>query len=294
MTFNIWPSFVKTIFIFLAWRYWKKYCFRSVLEKLKGFLAKLWYVIVLCSRICNTDFFIVSTLCKYGLYWLCFVFFHQIKLSLGKDHPCQPLTAQIIPAHLAAVAAAAAIGNSFTHRTNHATNHAPTPALFQTQTLQAALLRPAPGPVRTSHPQVLFAPYWSVWPRWFGTAFCQRPNHVLHPDQAKESWQYLYSFYPSRILNIFVLWSDHFHISHLIVRINPRLKLNRIAVRRWFLPTRFLYSHWLQYTCILWHTETHDSYPDPNVDLHYTAIMYKTNPVNYAVSIFHDARHSLS
>ncbi|XP_040899338.1 zinc finger protein 385D [Toxotes jaculatrix] len=83
-----------------------------------------------------------------------------IKLTLGKERQCQPLTTQIIPAHLAAVAAAAAaIGNSFTHRTNHATNHATTPALFQTQTLPAALLRPAPGPVRTSHPQVLFAPY---------------------------------------------------------------------------------------------------------------------------------------
>ncbi|XP_070822379.1 zinc finger protein 385D [Chaetodon trifascialis] len=80
-----------------------------------------------------------------------------IKLSLGKERPCQPLTPQIIPAHLAAVAAA--ISNSFPHRTNHTTNHAPTPTLFQTQTLPAALLRPAPGPVRTSHPQVLFAPY---------------------------------------------------------------------------------------------------------------------------------------
>lgn len=83
-----------------------------------------------------------------------------IKLSLGKERQCPPLTAQIIPAHLAAVAAAAAaISNSFTHRTSPATNHASTPALFQTQTLPAALLRPAPGPVRTSHPQVLFAPY---------------------------------------------------------------------------------------------------------------------------------------
>uniref|UniRef100_UPI0037E9351F zinc finger protein 385D n=1 Tax=Semicossyphus pulcher TaxID=241346 RepID=UPI0037E9351F len=84
-----------------------------------------------------------------------------IKLSLVKERQCQPLTPQIIPAHLAAVAAAAAaaIGNSFSHRTNPATNHAPTPTLFQTQTLSAALLRPAPGPVRTSHPQVLFAPY---------------------------------------------------------------------------------------------------------------------------------------
>uniref|UniRef100_A0A3B4G3E3 Zinc finger protein 385D n=1 Tax=Pundamilia nyererei TaxID=303518 RepID=A0A3B4G3E3_9CICH len=83
-----------------------------------------------------------------------------IKLILGKERQCHPLTTQIIPAHLAAVAAAAAaISNSFTHRTNSATNHTPTPALFQTQTLPAALLRPAPGPVRTSHPQVLFAPY---------------------------------------------------------------------------------------------------------------------------------------
>ncbi|XP_041844721.1 zinc finger protein 385D isoform X2 [Melanotaenia boesemani] len=84
-----------------------------------------------------------------------------IKLILGKERQSQPLTAQILPAHLAAVAAAAAaaLSNSFTHRTNHATNHTSTPGLFQTQTLPAPLLRPAPGPVRTSHPQVLFAPY---------------------------------------------------------------------------------------------------------------------------------------
>ncbi|XP_035019683.1 zinc finger protein 385D [Hippoglossus stenolepis] len=80
-----------------------------------------------------------------------------ITLTLGKEHQCQPLTAQMLPAHLAAVAAA--IGNALTHRTNHVTNHAPTPTLFQTQSLPAALLRPAPGPVRTSHPQILFAPY---------------------------------------------------------------------------------------------------------------------------------------
>ncbi|XP_072249700.1 zinc finger protein 385D isoform X2 [Leuresthes tenuis] len=82
-----------------------------------------------------------------------------IKLILGKERRCQPLTSQIIPAHLAAVAAAAAISNSFTSRTNNATNHTLGPGLFQTQTLPAALLRRAPGPVRTSHPQVLFAPY---------------------------------------------------------------------------------------------------------------------------------------
>lgn len=31
-----------------------------------------------------------------------------------------------------------------------------------------------------------------------------------------------------------------------------------------------------------------------DLDLHRTAIMYNTNSVNYAVSLFHDARHSLS
>ncbi|KAM4580965.1 zinc finger protein 385D isoform 2-T2 [Odontesthes bonariensis] len=76
-----------------------------------------------------------------------------VKLTLGKERRCQPLTAQIIPAHLAAVL------NSFASRTNNATNHTLTPGLFQAQTLPAALLRPAPGPVRTAHPQVLFAPY---------------------------------------------------------------------------------------------------------------------------------------
>ncbi|XP_068616256.1 zinc finger protein 385D-like, partial [Brachionichthys hirsutus] len=68
-----------------------------------------------------------------------------VKLSLGKEAHCPPLAAAILPAHLAALAAAA-IGNSFAHRTNHAPNHAPSHALFQTQTLPAALLRPAPGP----------------------------------------------------------------------------------------------------------------------------------------------------
>ncbi|XP_062255314.1 zinc finger protein 385D [Platichthys flesus] len=80
-----------------------------------------------------------------------------ITLTLGKERQCQPLSAQMLPAHLAAVAAA--ISNAFTHRTNHASNLAPPPSLFQTQPLPAALLRPAPGPVRTSHPQILFAPY---------------------------------------------------------------------------------------------------------------------------------------
>ncbi|XP_062321343.1 zinc finger protein 385D isoform X1 [Osmerus eperlanus] len=80
-----------------------------------------------------------------------------VKLTVGKE-VCQPMTtAQILPSHLAAMAAA--MGSAFSLRTTHTPNHAPTPTLFQTQTLSAALLRPAPGPVRTSHPQILFAPY---------------------------------------------------------------------------------------------------------------------------------------
>ncbi|XP_055759558.1 zinc finger protein 385D-like isoform X1 [Salvelinus fontinalis] len=74
-----------------------------------------------------------------------------VKLTVGKEL-CQPQITQIMPAHLAALAAA------FPGlRSTHAPSHGPT--LFQTQTLPAALLRPAPGPVRTSHTQLLFAPY---------------------------------------------------------------------------------------------------------------------------------------
>lgn len=151
------------------------------------------------SRMSDVDFSLVHRLHIQTLLTV-FVFLslRQIKLSLGKERQCQPLTTQIIPAHLAAVAAAAAaaINNSFSHRTNHATNHHHhTPALFQTQTLPAALLRPAPGPVRTSHPQVLFAPYWPAWPPG-GSAPppVKDQNHELPPAQAKESRQHLCSF----------------------------------------------------------------------------------------------------
>ncbi|XP_072316821.1 zinc finger protein 385D [Eucyclogobius newberryi] len=81
-----------------------------------------------------------------------------VNLSLGKD--LQPISSQILPAHLAAVAAAVAMGNAFPHRSTAGASPAPCPALFQNQPIHASLLRPAPGPVRTSHhPQVLFAPY---------------------------------------------------------------------------------------------------------------------------------------
>lgn len=107
----------------------------------------------------------------------CF-FYSQLKLILGKEHQCRPLAAQILPAHLAALAAAA-ISGSFTHRTNHGASPTPSSALFQTQTLPAALLRPAPGPVRNSHPQVLFAPYWAHRPRWKSSASKTKPCGVI-------------------------------------------------------------------------------------------------------------------
>ncbi|XP_061145359.1 zinc finger protein 385D isoform X2 [Syngnathus typhle] len=72
-----------------------------------------------------------------------------IKLTLGKEHQC-PSLATLLPAQLMA-AAAAALGNTFPQRAGHA----PSPGLFPTP----PLLRPAPGPIRTAHPQVLFAPY---------------------------------------------------------------------------------------------------------------------------------------
>ncbi|XP_073703211.1 zinc finger protein 385D isoform X2 [Garra rufa] len=76
-----------------------------------------------------------------------------VKMPVGKDL-CPPLTTRIMPSHLAAVAAAAAaVSSAFPLRACH------NPALFQTQSLPAALLRPAPGPIRTAHTPVLFAPY---------------------------------------------------------------------------------------------------------------------------------------
>ncbi|XP_066536027.1 zinc finger protein 385D isoform X2 [Hoplias malabaricus] len=74
-----------------------------------------------------------------------------VTLPLGKDLR-QSLTATIVPSHLAAIAAAtAAVGSTFPLRASHNS------ALFQTQSLP--LLRPAPGPIRTAHAPVLFAPY---------------------------------------------------------------------------------------------------------------------------------------
>ncbi|XP_029445152.1 zinc finger protein 385D isoform X3 [Rhinatrema bivittatum] len=73
-----------------------------------------------------------------------------IKLAFSKEHS-KPLLPRILPNHLAAAAAAAAVAvnSPFSLRT------APAATLFQTP----ALLRPAPGPIRTTHPPLLFAPY---------------------------------------------------------------------------------------------------------------------------------------
>ncbi|XP_051577367.1 zinc finger protein 385D-like isoform X2 [Myxocyprinus asiaticus] len=78
---------------------------------------------------------------------------HTVKMPTVKEL-CPPLTTRIMSSHLAAVAsAAAAVGSAFPLRACH------NPALFQTQSLPAALLRTAPGPIRTAHTPVLFAPY---------------------------------------------------------------------------------------------------------------------------------------
>ncbi|XP_056617711.1 zinc finger protein 385D isoform X2 [Triplophysa dalaica] len=73
-----------------------------------------------------------------------------VKMAVGEDL-CPSLTSRIMSSHLAAVAAA--VNSAFPLRACH------NPALFQTQTLPATLLRPAPGPIRTAHTSVLFAPY---------------------------------------------------------------------------------------------------------------------------------------
>uniref|UniRef100_G1PQG1 Zinc finger protein 385D n=1 Tax=Myotis lucifugus TaxID=59463 RepID=G1PQG1_MYOLU len=75
--------------------------------------------------------------------------------QLFSKEPSKPLAPRILPNPLAAAAAAAAVAvnSPFSLRT------APAATLFQTSALPPALLRPAPGPIRTAHTPVLFAPY---------------------------------------------------------------------------------------------------------------------------------------
>uniref|UniRef100_A0A7N4Q232 Zinc finger protein 385D n=1 Tax=Sarcophilus harrisii TaxID=9305 RepID=A0A7N4Q232_SARHA len=77
-----------------------------------------------------------------------------VKLVFSKE-PSKPLAPRILPNPLAAAAAAAAVAvnSPFSLRT------APAATLFQPSALPPALLRPAPGPIRTTHTPVLFAPY---------------------------------------------------------------------------------------------------------------------------------------
>ncbi|XP_053119007.1 zinc finger protein 385D isoform X1 [Hemicordylus capensis] len=77
-----------------------------------------------------------------------------VKLVFSKE-PSKPMPPRILPNPLAAAAAAAAVAvnSPFSLRT------APPATLFQTSALPPALLRPAPGPIRTTHTPVLFAPY---------------------------------------------------------------------------------------------------------------------------------------
>lgn len=78
---------------------------------------------------------------------------NTVTLPVGKDL-CQSLTAAIVTPHLAAVAAAtAAVAPSFSLHAGH------NPSLFQTHPFPGTLLHPAPGPIRTGHAPILFAPY---------------------------------------------------------------------------------------------------------------------------------------
>ncbi|XP_041421938.1 zinc finger protein 385D isoform X2 [Xenopus laevis] len=74
------------------------------------------------------------------------------KLAFTKQR-LKPLTPRILPNPLAAIAAAVAMNSSFSLRST------PAATLFQSPALPSALLRPAPGPIRTTHTPVLFAPY---------------------------------------------------------------------------------------------------------------------------------------
>ncbi|KAE8596694.1 hypothetical protein XENTR_v10016203 [Xenopus tropicalis] len=77
-----------------------------------------------------------------------------IKLAFAKQR-LKPLTPRILPNPLAAAAAVAAVAanSSFSLRST------PAATLFQSPALPSALLRPAPGPIRTTHTPILFAPY---------------------------------------------------------------------------------------------------------------------------------------
>ncbi|XP_041104352.1 zinc finger protein 385D-like isoform X2 [Polyodon spathula] len=79
-----------------------------------------------------------------------------VKLTLRKE-PEKTLTPRILSNRIATAAmtaaAAAGVGSPFALRST------PAGALFQAQALSPALLRPAPGPIRTPHTPVLFAPY---------------------------------------------------------------------------------------------------------------------------------------
>ncbi|XP_053570198.1 zinc finger protein 385D [Bombina bombina] len=77
-----------------------------------------------------------------------------VKLAFSKQR-LKPLSQRILPNPLVAAAAAAAVAvnSPFSLRTT------PAAALFQTSALPPALLRPAPGPIRTTHTPILFAPY---------------------------------------------------------------------------------------------------------------------------------------
>lgn len=81
----------------------------------------------------------------------------QIRLALQKTQDLtKPLASCLIQRQLS-IAAAAAMASLPSFPLRPASNSSP--ALFQSQPLSQALLHPAPGPICSTHTQILFSPY---------------------------------------------------------------------------------------------------------------------------------------
>lgn len=87
-------------------------------------------------------------------------FYLQSCLTFSKDLT-KALGAGLLPSPLALAAAmaAAASSNQLALRAAASTHHHPHHHLLQGPPLSHAILRPAPGPIRTTHGPILFSPY---------------------------------------------------------------------------------------------------------------------------------------
>ncbi len=90
---------------------------------------------------------------------LCHTYFY-FSLTFSKELP-KTLGAGLLPSPLAVAAAmaAAASSNQLALRPPGPTSH-PHPHHHLLQGTPLSLLRPAPGPIRTTHGPILFTPYW--------------------------------------------------------------------------------------------------------------------------------------